>query len=259
MPPRFRGARPALALTFRNWAAGDDRNAHEGPPAGGAARAVGIDGRGTVAEQVRKTDKKNGVDDGIRTHDHLDHNQGLCQLSYIHHHYCVLVGTPGRARTCDLRIRNPLLYPAELRARRMPGTGRMSRWQSPSPRADANNGLRAGPCQGIGSSWSGRRDSNSRPPAPKAGAPPDCATPRPSCRARARKPGPLSDRPSACGASGWRPEPRQEVDAPPPRVNGRRQPRAAVPARTSAAGDVRPGRRPCAPPAAAAAGRGPGG
>jgi hypothetical protein len=24
--------------------------------------------------------------------------------------------TPGRARTCDLRIRNPLLYPTELRA-----------------------------------------------------------------------------------------------------------------------------------------------
>ena len=24
--------------------------------------------------------------------------------------------TPGRTRTCDLRIRNPLLYPAELRA-----------------------------------------------------------------------------------------------------------------------------------------------
>jgi hypothetical protein len=30
-------------------------------------------------------EEKNGVDDGIRTHDHLDHNQGLCQLSYIHH------------------------------------------------------------------------------------------------------------------------------------------------------------------------------
>ena len=25
-------------------------------------------------------------------------------------------GTPGRIRTCDLRIRSPLLYPAELRA-----------------------------------------------------------------------------------------------------------------------------------------------
>ena len=26
------------------------------------------------------------------------------------------VNTPGRTRTCDLRIRNPLLYPTELRA-----------------------------------------------------------------------------------------------------------------------------------------------
>lgn len=28
--------------------------------------------------------------------------------------------TPGRIRTCDLRIRNPLLYPAELRAQKKP-------------------------------------------------------------------------------------------------------------------------------------------
>ena len=27
-----------------------------------------------------------------------------------------MVGAPGRTRTCDLRIRSPLLYPAELRA-----------------------------------------------------------------------------------------------------------------------------------------------
>lgn len=26
------------------------------------------------------------------------------------------IGTPGRIRTCDLRIRSPLLYPTELRA-----------------------------------------------------------------------------------------------------------------------------------------------
>ena len=26
------------------------------------------------------------------------------------------MNTPGRIRTCDLRIRNPLLYPTELRA-----------------------------------------------------------------------------------------------------------------------------------------------
>jgi hypothetical protein len=54
-------------------------------------------------------------------------------------------GTPDRTRTCDLRLRRPLLYPAELRAQ---------------------------------NKWSGRQDSNLRPPAPKAGALPDCATPR---------------------------------------------------------------------------------
>lgn len=26
----------------------------------------------------------------------------------------MLFGTPGRVRTCDLRLRSPLLYPAEL-------------------------------------------------------------------------------------------------------------------------------------------------
>ncbi len=31
----------------------------------------------------------------------------------------VYLTTPGRTRTCDLRIRNPLLYPAELRAQRL--------------------------------------------------------------------------------------------------------------------------------------------
>lgn len=31
-------------------------------------------------------------------------------------HPLVLYGTPGRIRTCDLRIRSPLLYPAELQA-----------------------------------------------------------------------------------------------------------------------------------------------
>ena len=31
----------------------------------------------------------------------------------------VKVNTPGRIRTCDLRIRNPLLYPTELRAQEL--------------------------------------------------------------------------------------------------------------------------------------------
>ena len=29
---------------------------------------------------------------------------------------CAIINTPGRIRTCDLRIRSPLLYPTELRA-----------------------------------------------------------------------------------------------------------------------------------------------
>ena len=32
-----------------------------------------------------QTLKKNGVDDGTRTHDDRDHNPGLYQLSYAHH------------------------------------------------------------------------------------------------------------------------------------------------------------------------------
>ena len=72
----------------------------------------------------------------------------LYQLSYAHH--TVRVGPPERTRTSDPRIRSPLLYPAELQA----------------------GG--SGPASG----WSGREDLNLRPPAPKAGALPGCATPR---------------------------------------------------------------------------------
>ena len=32
--------------------------------------------------------KLTGVNDGIRTHDNRDHNPGLYQLSYAHHHAC---------------------------------------------------------------------------------------------------------------------------------------------------------------------------
>ena len=62
-----------------------------------------------------------------------------------------LRGAPGRIRTCDLRIRSPLLYPAELRGPR---------------------GTREGPAR------SGRPDSNRRPFGPKPNALPGCATPR---------------------------------------------------------------------------------
>jgi hypothetical protein len=105
-----------------------------------------------------------GVNDGTRTHDNRDHNPGLYQLSYAHHfkqnffakrllflnkfYMPKLSGTPGRTRTCYPRLRRPMLYPNELRAQFI---------------------------------WSGWRDSNSRHPAPKAGALPDCATPRNLC------------------------------------------------------------------------------
>ena len=93
---------------------------------------------------------KNGVSEGIRTPDHRSHNPVLYQLSYAHHKSNCGNGPPERTRTSDLRIRSPLLYPAELQA------------EVSSERCI----------------WSGREDLNLRPPAPKAGALPGCATPR---------------------------------------------------------------------------------
>ena len=79
----------------------------------------------------------------------------LCQLSYTQHRLESFpsppappqssarpLGAPEGIRTPDPRLRRPLLYPPELQAR------------------------------------SGRADLNGRPPAPKAGALPSCATPR---------------------------------------------------------------------------------
>ena len=132
---------------------------------------------------------KNGVGDGARTHDRWNHNPELYQLSYAHHcpaRYSTMfsncpvgarcgsslgcdgssrtasiagkpasthpsptrassiqTGAPGRTRTCNPRLRRPMLCPVELRA-----------------------------------PWSGWRDSNPRPTAPKAVALPGCATPR---------------------------------------------------------------------------------
>ena len=40
----------------------------------------------------------------------------LYQLSYAHHNSMCSIGPPERTRTSDLRIRSPLLYPAELQA-----------------------------------------------------------------------------------------------------------------------------------------------
>ena len=43
---------------------------------------------------------------------HLDTDKTCMSLTYAEPNS----NTPGRTRTCDLRIRNPLLYPTELRA-----------------------------------------------------------------------------------------------------------------------------------------------
>src|SRR5690554_187013 len=69
--------------------------------------------------------------------------------------------TPGRIRTCDRRLRRPMLYPAELRARGLAFAGFKDPHQG---RAKMN-------CEGDdlgGQIKSGRPDSNRRLPAPKA-------------------------------------------------------------------------------------------
>ncbi len=81
-------------------------------------------------------------------------------------------GTPGRTRTCYPRLRRPMLYPDELRAQN-PFTGSYhSLALTYSAEPEHRRRLRCGKV------WSGQRDSNSRHPAPKAGALPDCAMPR---------------------------------------------------------------------------------
>ena len=54
--------------------------------------------------------------DGARTRDNRNHNPGLYQLSYSHHRCADDDGALGRTRTCDPRLRRPMLYPAELQA-----------------------------------------------------------------------------------------------------------------------------------------------
>ncbi len=73
--------------------------------------------------------KKIGASDGARTHDHRNHNPGLYQLSYARHnffvtqvvilHVFVKSGAPGRTRTCNPRLRSPMIYPVELRAQKL--------------------------------------------------------------------------------------------------------------------------------------------
>jgi hypothetical protein len=66
-----------------------------------------------------------------------------------------VIGAPGRIRTCDLKIRSLLLYPAELRALDV----------ATSRRDETRSGT-----LGRHSEWSGRRGSNPRPSAWKADA-----------------------------------------------------------------------------------------
>ena len=43
-----------------------------------------------IVSLVRLINRKNGVDDGVRTHDRRNHNPELYQLSYAHHCYSPL-------------------------------------------------------------------------------------------------------------------------------------------------------------------------
>ena len=71
---------------------------------------------------------------------------------------------PGPTRTADPLLRRQMLYPTELRALVCTESGVPGPWtQDPGRRTHYK---------------SGREDSNLRPPAPKAGALPNCATPR---------------------------------------------------------------------------------
>ena len=125
---------------------------------------------------------------------------GALPLSYAHHTSCQQLllpllpslrtlgsGLPGGIRTPDPRLRRPLLYPTELQAA-------------------CRCGLLSSAASGCPSkSWSGRPDLNWGPPAPKAGALPGCATPRPTGESTARfpqvstraTPSPVSGQPAA--------------------------------------------------------------
>ena len=102
--------------------------------------------------------------DGARTHDNWNHNPGLYQLSYDHHRNWTNNGLPDRNRTCNPQLRRLVLYPVELRADELHASTLVkNRWRL-KPTKPKN--------------WSAWRDSNSRHPAPKAGALPGYATRR---------------------------------------------------------------------------------
>ena len=98
---------------------------------------------------TNSTTPASGARNGARTRDNRNHNPGLYQLSYSRHKKS---GAPNTIRTYDLRLRRPLLYPAELRSART--------------------------CTEVNLKMVGEKDSNLRPLGPKPSALPSCATHR---------------------------------------------------------------------------------
>ena len=87
----------------------------------------------------------------------------------------IVFGAPGRTRTCNPRLRRPMLYPVKLQAHVSNITAHTTFDIEPlSPKLSIIRLRHFRPIK----NWSGWRDSNPRHPAPKAGALPNCATPR---------------------------------------------------------------------------------
>ena len=94
----------------------------------------------------------------MRIDEHVNERFCLCGQDLPDPH-----GAPGRIRTCDPRLRRPLLYPAELRA---------------LDESFSLQTLLQRPLQLCCKEWSVRQDLNLRPLVPKTSALPSCATHR---------------------------------------------------------------------------------
>ena len=124
-----------------------------------------------------------GVDDGTRTHDGRNHNPGLYQLSYVHHRR--EKNLPSASLYLDISPSGPSsvarpagLEPAtaglEGRCSIRLSYGRLVAHDSSPEHPNRRPRAAASACD----RWSGQRDLNPRPSAPKADALPDCAMPR---------------------------------------------------------------------------------